>query len=59
MENLKMKTYFPAFVCVLCLIVFAVICLGTGLGLINPFLGVTAILCVAFAMFSIASDINE
>ena len=54
-----MKTYFPAFVCVLCLIVFAVICLGTGLGLINPFLGVTAILCVAFAMFSIASDINE
>lgn len=55
----EMDNYFPAFVCVLCLILFAVVCLGTGLGLINPFLGLAAIGCAVFGIYSIAADINE
>lgn len=59
MENLKMENFLPAFLCVFCLFVFAIVCLGTGLGLINPFLGVSAIVCVVFAMYSFAADIGE
>jgi hypothetical protein len=54
-----MENFIPAFVCVLCLIGFAIVCLGTGLGLINPFLGLSAIGCFVFAMYSVSADIGE
>ena len=57
--ELKMENFFPAFFCVFCLCVFAIVCLGTGLGLINPLLGVAAIVCIVFAIYSVAADIGE
>lgn len=54
-----MQNFFPAFFCVFCLCVFAIVCLGTGLGLINPLLGVAAIVCIVFAIYSVAADIGE
>lgn len=54
-----MDNFFPAFICVLCLVLFAVVCLGTGLGLINPFLGLSAIGCAVLGIYSAAADISE
>lgn len=54
-----MNNFFPAFICVLCLVLFAVVCLATGLGLINPFLGLAAIGCAVLGIYSAAADISE
>lgn len=54
-----MQNFFPAFFCFLCLIGLAVCGVATGLGLIDPLFGVTAIICIVFAMVSVSADITE
>lgn len=53
-----MKTYFPAFVCVLCLMGIGIVSLSIGLQLFDPLLGMLALLALVAAMIS-ASDSIE
>lgn len=45
-----MKTYFPAFVCMLCLFGICIVSLSIGLQLFNPLLGMLALVVLAFLL---------
>jgi hypothetical protein len=58
MENLKMQNFLHAFFVIFCLMSFGVICLATGLGLVNPLLGVLAIVSCLVGIFSASASIE-
>lgn len=54
-----MTNFIPAFLCVLCLFGLSIVGLGTGLGLIDPLLGLISIFIFVFVMVSASAEINE
>lgn len=53
-----MSNFLPAFFTVFCLMSFGVICLATGLGLVNPLLGVLALVSCAVGIYSASASIE-
>jgi len=53
-----MTNFFHAFTVVFCLMSFGIISLALGLGLINPFLGLIAILSCVVGIYSTAGALE-
>lgn len=53
-----MKTYFPAFVCVLCVMGIGIVSLSIGLQLFDPLLGMLALMVLVFAMVAASNSIE-
>jgi hypothetical protein len=53
-----MKTYFPAFVCALCVIGIGIVALSIGLQLVNPLIGMLWLLILAVAMVTVSNSIE-
>lgn len=53
-----MNNFLHAFFVIFCLMSFGIISLALGLGLINPFLGVLAILSCVVGIYSTAGSIE-
>ena len=49
-----MKTYFPAFVCVLCLFGICIVSLSIGLQLFNPLFGMLSLLVLVALMLYVS-----
>jgi hypothetical protein len=58
MENLKMSNFLSAFFCVFCLMSIGVVGLGVGLGLVDPLLGLLAIVSCVAGMYSTAGSLE-
>ena len=54
-----MQNFLPAFFSVFCLMSLGVISLATGLGLVNPVLGVLAIVSCVIGLYSAAGSIED
>lgn len=53
-----MKTYFPAFVCVLCVMGIGIVSLSIGLQLFDPLLGMLSLLVLVVAMVAVSNSIE-
>lgn len=53
-----MRTYFPAFICVLCVMGIGIVSLSIGLQLFDPLLGMLALLALVVAMVSVSNMIE-
>lgn len=53
-----MQNFLHAFFCVFCLMSFGVISLATGLGLVNPVLGVLALASCVIGMYSASGSME-
>ena len=53
-----MQNFVPAFFTVFCLMSFGIVCLATGLGLVNPFLGVLALVSCVVGIYSCSASIE-
>ena len=53
-----MKTYFPAFVCVLCVMGIGIVSLSIGLQLLNPLIGMLWLLVLVVAMVAVSNSIE-
>lgn len=53
-----MTNFIPAFFTVFCLMSFGVCCLATGLGLVNPVLGVLAMVSCVVGIYSASASME-
>ena len=54
-----MQNFLPAFFSVFCLMSLGVIGLATGLGLVNPLLGLLGVISCAIGLYSVAGSIED
>lgn len=53
-----MENFLPAFFTVFCLMAFGIISLATGLGLVNPVLGVLALVSCVVGIYSASASME-